>query len=96
MLKLKLQIRMVRIEVDTGASAGVSNMEVKEIGGKSNKLMPVNGHLRTYSGEVLKSVEEIDGQLVYDNLSSVVSFIVADTKGPNLLGRDILRSLKLN
>ena len=45
---------MVRIEVDTGASAGVSNMEIQEIGGKSNKLMPVNGQLRTYSGEVLK------------------------------------------
>lgn len=87
---------MVRIEVDTGASAGVSNMEIQKIGGKSNKLMPVNGQLRTYSGEVLKLVEEIDGQLVYDNLSSVVSFIVAGTKGPNLLGRDTLRLLKLN
>ena len=41
-------------------------------------------------------MEEIDGQLVYDNLSSVVSFIVAGTKGPNLLGRDTLRLLKLN
>ena len=39
---------------------------------------------------------KIDEQLVFDNSSSNVSFIVADTKGPNLLGRDIMRLPKLN
>ena len=33
---------------------------------------------------------------MYENQCLVVQFIVANTKGPNLLGSDVLRLLRLN
>ena len=38
----------------------------------------------------------IEASFVYENQCLVVLFIVANTKGPNLLGRDVLRFLWLN
>lgn len=58
--------------------------------------MPSSGQLRTYSVDLIKPIDNLDGQLVYNNQNLNVSFIVADTKGPNLLRRGIMRLLKLN
>ena len=38
----------------------------------------------------------IEASFMYENQCLVVQFIVANTKGPNLLGRDVLRLLQLN
>ena len=62
----------------------------QEIRCKSNKLMSVISQLRTYSWDVIKPIGKRKGELVHNNQSLNVSFIVADTKGPNLLGSDTL------
>ena len=38
----------------------------------------------------------IEASFMYENQCLVVQFIVANTKGPILLGRDVLRLLRLN
>lgn len=87
----------MRMEVNTGASADIIIMETyQENRCKLNKFMPVNIQLRTYSEDVIKPIGKHDGELVYDNQNLNISLIVADTKEPNLLGRDILRLLRLN
>ena len=86
-----------KMEVDTGASASIINMGMHhEMRCKLYKLMPINSQLKTYSGHVIKPIGKLDGELVDDNQSLNVSFIFADTKRPNLLGRDILRLLRLD
>ena len=86
----------MRVEVDTGVSESIINMETyQEIKCKSDNLMPVNNQLRAYSEEIIKFIGKLYGELVYNNHIFNVSFIVADTKGPNLLGRDILGLMKL-
>ena len=86
----------MRVEVDTGVSESIINMETyQEVKCKSDNLMPVNNQLRTYSEDIIKFIGKLYGELVYNNQIFNVSFIVADTKGPNLPGRDILGLMKL-
>ena len=85
-----------KMEVDTGASASIINMGMHhEMRYKLYKLMPINSQLKT-SGKLLGPIGKLDGELVDNNQSLNVSFIFADTKRPNLLGRDILRLLRLD
>ena len=87
----------VTMEVDTGASKSIINMETyNTIKRKSDSLTYTNSKLRTYSGYLVKPEGMIEVSFKYGNRCLVVLFIVANTKGPNLLGRDVLRLLQLN
>ena len=59
-------------------------------------LTYTNTKLRTYSGDFIKPEGMIEVSFMYENQCLVVSLIVAKTKGPNLLGRDVLRLLRFN
>ena len=63
---------------------------------KSDSLTYTNSKLRTYSGDLIKPEGMIEESFLYENQCLVVLFIVANTKGPNLLVRDVLRLLWLN
>ena len=58
--------------------------------------MTLQKQLRTYSEDIIKPIKKLNGELIYDNQILNVSFIVADTKRPNLLGSEILILLRLN
>ena len=62
----------------------------------SDSLTYTNSKLRTYSGDLIKPEGMIEESFLYENQCLVVLFIVANTKGPNLLVRDVLRLLWLN
>ena len=82
----------IKIEVNTGASRSIINMETyNAIKHKSDSLTYTNSKLRTYSGDLVKPEGMIEVSFMYENRCLVVLFIVANTKGPNLLGRDVLR-----
>ena len=81
--------------IDIRASASIINMETyQDIRCKSKKLIPVNSQLRTCSGDVIKAIGKLDGELIYGYQSSNISFIIANIEVPNLLGRDMLRLLR--
>ena len=77
----------VKMEVDTGASKSIINMETyNTIKRKSDSLTYTNSKLRTYSGDLIKPEGMTEASFMYENQCFVVLFIVANTKGPNLLG----------
>ena len=87
----------IKMEVDAGASRSIINIETcNAIRRKSDSLTYTNSKLRTYSGDVIRPEGMIEASLMYENQCLVVSFIVANTKGPNLLGRDVVILLRLN
>ena len=87
----------VKMEVDTGASKSIINMETyNTTKRKCDSLTYTNSKLRTYSGDLMKPEEMIEASFMYENQCLVVQFIVANTKGPNLLESDVLRLLRLN
>ena len=84
----------IKVKVDTGASKSIINMETyNAVKCKSDSLTYTNSKLRTYSGDLIKSEGMIEESFLYENQCLVVLFIVANTKGPNLLVRDVLRLL---
>ena len=87
----------VKMEVDTGPSKSIINMETyNTIKRKSDSLTYTNSKLRTYSGDLIKPEGMIEASFMYENQCLVVPLIAANTKGPNLLGRNVLRLLRLN
>ena len=87
----------IRMEVDTGASRSIINVETyNTIKRRSDSLTYTNTKLRNYSADVIKQEGMIEVSFMYENQCLVVSLIVAKTKGPNLLGRDVLRLLRFN
>ena len=87
----------VKMEVDTGASESIINTGTyNTIKRKSDSLTYTNSKLRTYLGDRMKAEGMIEASFMHENQCLVVPFIVANTKGPNLLGTDVLRLLRLN
>ena len=87
----------IKMEVGTGASKSIINMETyNAIERKSYSLKYTNSKLQTYLEDLIKLEEMIETSFLDENQCLVLSFIVANTKGPNLLGRDVLRLLRLN
>ena len=87
----------IKMEVDTGASRSMINVKTyNTIKCRSDSLTYTNTKLRNYSADVIKQEGMIEVSFMYENQCLVVSLIVAKTKGPNLLGRDVLRLLRFN
>ena len=87
----------IKMKVDTGASRSIIIMETyKTITCKLDSLRYTNNKLRTFSGGVTKPEGTIGASFMYENQCLVVPFVVANTKDPNLLGRDVLRLLRFN
>ena len=96
-VEAKINGAYVKMEVNTGASRSIINMKTyNTIKRKSDSLTYTKSKLRTYLGDLMKPEGVIEASFIYENQCLVVPFIVANTKGPNLLGRDVLRLLQLN
>ncbi|XP_045109704.1 uncharacterized protein K02A2.6-like [Portunus trituberculatus] len=90
---------MVPMEIDTGAAVSVLNKETYEESwkGKSKPVLKVSEVvLRTYSGSMLKVLGEVEVEVEYGNQLETLPLVVVDGDGPNLLGRNWLRKIKLD
>ena len=87
----------LQMEVDTGASVSlISEATFKKLWtDKTPKLGPTNVTLRSYSGEVIKVLGELNVTVEYGDQEMRLSLLVVTGKGPSLLGRDWLKQLKL-
>ena len=88
----------VKVEVNTGASRStiIKMKTYNTIKRKSDSLTYTNSKLRTYSRDVIKLEGMSEVSFMYENQCLVVPFIVDNTKGPSLLGRNVLGLLRLN
>eukprot|EP00731_Ephydatia_muelleri_P017286 Em0010g384a len=96
---LKLHGVPVSMEIDTGAARTVMSQQAfKSTWGKSVAPVLHDTHIKlcTYTGESLKVLGVADVTVMYKGQETKLPLVVAGQGGPNLLGRDWLRALKLD
>ncbi len=95
-LDVSLDDKPLCMELDTGASVSlVSNTTFKNLFGNRN-LRNSDLTLRTYSGELLNVLGEVEVLVVYKDQVKALPLVVVDGEGPSLFGRDWLAHFKLN
>ncbi|KAK3087172.1 hypothetical protein FSP39_002564 [Pinctada imbricata] len=92
---LEINKTPVTMEIDTGASVSIISEETFRDLGKL-KLSESKAKLKTYTGEDMAILGTVEVHVDYESFSGNLHVIVVKGRGPNLLGRDWLKSLKLN
>ena len=100
-LKVTVIVNGTNLEmgVDTGASASIiSEQTYNQLWPQDQrpKLQPTAVKLRTYSGEQLTVKGVVSVAVQYNGQSESLSLIVANGRGPSLLGRDWLTKIRLD
>ena len=88
--------------VDTGEAATIISEETfKKIsqGNSAQRKLekkPTQVKLRTYTGESVKVLGTVDVVVLYEGQQKELSTLIVEGSGPNLLGRNWLKDVKLN
>ena len=90
-----IQDQVIDLELDTGASVSVINENTYNQLKNSSVLKKTQTILRTYSGEKIIPIGVIDVSVIYQNREHRLPLVVVPG-GPNLLGRNWLREIRLN
>ena len=90
-----IQDQMIDLEIDTGATVSVINENTYRQLKNSTVLKKTQTILRTYSGEKIIPMGVIDVSVNYQNREHVLPLLVI-SGGPNILGRNWLREIRLN
>ena len=90
-----IQDQVIDLELDTGASVSVINENTYNQLKNSSVLKKTQMILRTYSGEKIIPIGMIDVSVIYQNREHKLPLVVVPG-GPNLLGRNWLREIRLN
>ena len=95
---VKIEKENVTLEIGTVTSVSISNKKTCDLicRNSSANLLPISSKLRSYSGELIHPLGEIVCKVNYKGQSCHHSFIIADDKRWNLLGRDMLRVIKID
>ena len=95
-VQLLLGGKPVRMEVDTGSAVSIiSEMVYKKLF-HHLPLKPTHFSLKTYSGEQLTLLGEIQVRVTYQTQEVQLPLLVAEGNKPVLLGRNWLEKLKLD
>ena len=89
----------ISMEIDTGATKSImSKGTFYRIWPSSNAppLKTTATRLRTYTGETIKVIGEVNVEVTLDGQQEKLSLLIVDGDGPSLLGRDWLRKLRVN
>ena len=84
------------MELDTGAAVSIISSITKQQMFPAEQLLSTSTILTTYSGEQMAVAGRMDVEVRCDGKGSSLFLYVVEGDGPNLLGRDWLRVLKLN
>jgi len=85
------------MEVDTGAALSViSEQTYNSLWTDPPQLRPCSSVLKTYTGEVIKVKGLIKVDVIYNDQKASLSLIVTLGEGPSLLGRDWLKTFRLD
>ena len=91
-----IQDQVIDLELDTGASVSVINENTCNQLKNSSVLKKTQTILRTYSGEKIIPIGVIDVSVIYKKNREHRLPLVVVPGGPNLLGRNWLREIRLN
>ena len=96
-VKLKLNGVCTTMEVDTGASVSIISEDLfKTLKEEGAALRPSRAKLFTYTGESIQIIGTTDVTVEHNGEVVTLPLLVTSGKGPSLLGRDWLASLKLD
>ena len=87
------------MELDTGATLSIISEETYRKlfpPGRAPTLKTSKAKLKTYMGEVIQTLGEIEVTVQYKGQERKLSLLVVAGRGPSLLGRDWLKHLKLD
>ena len=87
------------MELDTGATLSIISEETYRklfSAGKAPTLKASKAQLKTYTGEVIQILGEIEVKIQYKGQEKKLNLLVVAGKGPSLLGRDWLNHIKLD
>ena len=88
--------KSVSIEIDTGATISIMSQESYKELWPDRDLKESKAELRTYSGEYLKILGEIETRVSNSNNHAKLPLVIVQGRGPTLLGRDWLSRLHLD
>ena len=86
----------LQMEIDTGASVSIITQPVYQKNFASVKLRPAPKTLRTYTGEVVKTLGIMAANVKIHGQRRRLHMYVTENGQNSLMGRDWLRSLRLN
>ena len=89
--------QIIEMQLDTGASVSIiSETTYKSLWSQPPKLSPSNVKLHTYTGEAIAVLGSLEVEVVYKHQRARLPLLVAKGKGPSLIGRDWLQTLRLD
>ena len=87
----------VEMEFDTGASLSIiSESTYNKVLKSCRELERTNIKLKTYTGELIPVVGKITVNAKYENQEELLEVLVVKGNGPNLMGRDWSKKIKVN
>ena len=84
------------MQVDTGAARSIVSEKTYHKLFPEMPLQPTSVKLHTYSGEPLTVLGEREVEVRYGEQGEWLVVLVVKGDGPNLMGRDCLRRIRLN
>ena len=89
--------QIIELQLDTGASVSIiSETTYKSLWSQPPKLSSSNVKLHTYTGEAIAVLGSLEVEVVYKHQQARLPLLVAKGKGPSLIGRDWLHTLRLD
>ena len=96
-VELELDSKAVSMEVDTGAAMSIMSGVVFTSHFPQKHLSPSAVTLKTYTGEPMKVLGEVEVSVQYEQQPpQQLPLVIVEGGGPSLLGRNWLHHLKLN
>ena len=95
-LDVQLDGKPIRMEIDTGAALSLVSEQT------FRSLFPLRSvetskvHLRTYSGEVISVVGQMQLAVSYQDQKAMLPLVVVKASGPSLIGRNWLSEIHLD
>ena len=96
-VQVKLNGVPSQMELDTGASVSlISEATFETLKKRGAELSTSSAKLCTYTGEAIKVMGSTNVRVTYEDQDVTLPLLVTEGKGPSLIGRNWLSSLRLN
>ncbi|XP_021340098.1 uncharacterized protein K02A2.6-like [Mizuhopecten yessoensis] len=93
---MELDGNCVKMELDTGAAVSIVSEELYKNCLTNLPLQPTSVQLKTYSGDKVELLGKVDVPVRYGNQHVTLPLIIARGDKPSLLGRNWLKTIKLD
>ena len=95
-VEIQIDGKPISMEVDTGAAVSLMSQKKLKQALPGAKVKPTNVVLRTYTSEVIPVLGEVLVDVTYGQQSKKLTLYVTKRDGPCLMGREWLKSIRLD